>query len=120
MRCKGNYILTIISTCRVNPFNAAGENTIYQQQQTDYLQMSKRVTDTRHQICKDLEKFVTTLLEAEHKIMLFADTNDDINKPKSGMWNTILAKLDFATFTLQNIHTMHFPELITKGQDTLI
>ena len=105
MRCKGNHILTIISTYRVNPFNAAGDNTIYQQQQADYLKKRKRVIDPRDQICKDLEAYLMQLLEHNHKIILCADANDDMNQPKKGMWNMMLAKTG-----MRNVHSSKHPE----------
>ena len=115
LRCKGGQVLTIISVYRVNPFNAKGDNTVYQQQQSDYLKKIKRVVDPQDQICKNLEKFLIKLHEAKHKIILSADANDDVSREGEGMWNSMLARNGMRNAHVALHKNQQLPRTYNKG-----
>ena len=78
---KGNKKLTIITLYRVCNQKSHGDGscTIYMQQELDLIEAKRKVTDPREAILQDLTKFITTLREKNHDIILLGDMNGNVD-----------------------------------------
>jgi exonuclease III len=76
---KGRKV-TVITAYRVCQQKGGDGCTVYHQQQLDFEQSGKRMTNLRKQFCLDMVQFVRSLHQQHQIVILMGDFNEDFNQ----------------------------------------